>query len=193
MSRTAREPNAKDGSGLEMKGKEWGTMHQEESAMSDTRIHPIWKEAAEKIADRVQAEGYGFMIMWEELHRLLEIKEARDGMTKREFDAIGFDKLNKIENLSKLLLEEHRIYLKNRRNKGYQVLTPKLQATEGFDHEFGKVRKGLNKTMKVMVHIDSDLLDDDAKKLLDRNLSKVVFVMGAANKRKLPPAPKMIS
>jgi hypothetical protein len=76
--------------------------------------------------------------------------------------------------------------LKNRKNKGYQVLHPKAQVIEGSAHEFSKVRKGLSKTMKCLVHIDKDALDDASIKMLDRNLNKVVFVIGAANRRSIP-------
>jgi hypothetical protein len=154
--------------------------------MDETRTHPIWKEAAETISARVEKEGYGIIIRWEELRDMLEINGFKDGMTKREFEKAAFDQLNKVQNLKDLLLEEHKIYLKNRKNKGYQVLTPKAQVGEGFQHEFSKVRKGLNKTMKVMVHVDKDRLDDEAIRQLDRNLNKVVFVIGAANKRRVP-------
>jgi len=154
--------------------------------MDETRTHPIWKEAAERIAARVESEGYGIMLRWEEIRDMLEINGFKDGMTKREFEAAALDQLNKVQNLKDVLLEEHKIYLKNRRNKGYQILTPTDQVNEGFAYEFGKVRKGLNKTMKVMVHIEKDLLDEGTRAVLDRNLNKVVFVIGAANKRKLP-------
>lgn len=155
--------------------------------MKGTRIHPIWKEAAEKIASRVEAEGYGLLLTWEEIRDMLEINGFKDQMSKREFEAAAFDQLLKVQSLKDLLLDEYKIYLKNRRNKGYQVLTPKGQVTEGFNHEFGKVRKDLNKTMRVMVHVEKDLLDEETQKILDRNLNKIVFVIGAANKRRLPP------
>ena len=152
----------------------------------ETRLYPIWVEAAEKISDRVSKEGYGFLITWSEINELLEIGERQVGMTPSQMDAIEFDKLNKTVNLTTTLLIDHNICLKNKRNSGYEVLPPDRQVTEGFDHKWNDVRKGLRNAMNVLVHVDEMLLSEGSKAIRDRNMQKAAFVIAAANKRKVP-------
>lgn len=154
--------------------------------MEETRIHPIWKEAAGTIADRVEANGYGFLITWEEMNELLELRERKIGMTPKEMDAIEFDKLDKVVSLSQELLDEHNIFIKNDRKKGYWVLDPDRQVTEGWEKEISRAKKHLHQSLKILNNVDLDKLTSDGAAARDRNLNKTVFVIAASNKRKLP-------
>ena len=154
--------------------------------MIETRIHPIWKEAAEKIVERVESTGYGFLITWEELNEILELRERKVGMTPREMDTIEFDKLDKVVSLSQTLLEDHQILIKNDRNKGYWVLDPDTQVTEGWEKEIGKAKRHLHQSLKILNNVDFEKLSSKGVEARDRNLNKTVFVISASNKRKLP-------
>lgn len=152
----------------------------------DVRIFPVWKEAAQKIADRVASEGYGFLISWDEIRSMLEIKDRVVGMTPEQMDAIEFDKLEKTVNLANTLLMDHNICINNIRNRGYEVLHPNKQVTQGFDRKWSGVRKELRSAMNILAHVEHELLDSDSRSALDRNMNKTVFVLSAANKRQLP-------
>lgn len=150
------------------------------------KLHPIWKEVAKNISARVAAEGYGFLLTWKHLREVLEIGEYEIGMNVREIERISIDKLSKIEGLRDELLFEHCIWMENERSKGYRILSPDDQVTRGYNRIWRRVRKSLKKAIDVLVHVNSDLLSDKGTLDRDRNLNRTVFVMKAANKRKIP-------
>lgn len=154
--------------------------------MDETRLHPIWKEAAVKIAQRVQSEGYGFLIEMDELHSVLEVKTAKDHTPWVDAKRSQFDFLEKVEELKKICLHEHNICLDNERGRGYRVLTPDDQVTKGWERRYEKVRKHIRKAIDVLVNVDQKQLTASGSNDRDRNLNRTVFIMSAANKRKIP-------
>ena len=154
--------------------------------MNETRKHPIWREVAETIAARVDEQGYDFLIEMDEIKQLLEIREFVTGMDKKQFNAIQFDCLTKIEGLKNELLYNHKICLQNDRKRGYIVLSPDQQVSDAFAHYWRQMRCKLRKAMDVLVNVENDLLTNAGQKNRDRNLSRSVFMLRAANKRKIP-------
>jgi hypothetical protein len=157
---------------------------------NETRSHPIWHEVAGIIAQRVEENGYGFLLTWEELSELLEFTKFQQGMNQKEFEQIQFDRMKKIENLKDELLEENNILLFNDRNKGYIVLEPDVQVDDGWKREVTRWKKHLHKALKILNHVDFDKLSDAGVKTRDRHLNKTVFVLSASNRRNIPDSPK---
>lgn len=161
-------------------------MEDIENIENETRSHPIWHEVAEIIVKRVEENGYGFLLTWEELTELLEFSEFKQGMNQKEFEKVQFDRMKKIENLKDELLEENNIMLFNDRNKGYIVLEPDVQVDDGWKREVDRWRKHLRKALKILNHVDFEKLSEKGNIIRDRNLNKTVFVLAASNKRKIP-------
>ncbi len=150
---------------------------------NETRIHPIWKEVALSIVNRVDSEGYGFVITHKELFDMLEIKEPQtipEAMKQR------LDILSKVEDLRTCLLYDHNILLYNEFNRGYVPLEPNQQVTKGYDRQFDKARKKIHKAIDVLNYVNHELLTQSGIEQRDRNLNKAVFVLSAFNKRRLP-------
>jgi hypothetical protein len=117
---------------------------------------------------------------------MLDIAEYKEKMTKEEYETIGFDRLQKIDGLRKELLEQHHIHLENARGVGYVVAEPDYQVTDAVIKAMRKVKKGLIKAANLCRYVNEAKLSSEAKQARDKNLSKVTFVMQAANKRKIP-------
>lgn len=154
--------------------------------MEEARLHPIWKEAAKAIAARVSRDGYGFLISMEEIHEMLETRQARPLSLWKDVRKDMFDFLEKVEELKRECLHQHRILLFNQRGQGYQVLTPDDQVTKGWERQHEKVRKHLRKSLDVVVNTDSSALSEQGQKNRDRNIQRTVFIMSAADKRRIP-------
>jgi hypothetical protein len=158
--------------------------------MDETRIHPIWKEAAMAIAARVAREGYGFTIDLDELYAALETKRPRAHSFWKDVKKSQFDFLEKVEELKRECLHKHNLYLHNVRGRGYKVLAPDDQVTIGWERQHDKARKHLRKSLDVLANVAVAALSDAGQKNRDRNINRTVFIMAAANKRKIPAVEK---
>lgn len=154
--------------------------------MTDTRMHPIWKEFAHVIAQRVSSDGYGFIIEMDELYGMLEAKRPFAHSLWKDVKKNAFDFLEKVESLKRECLHEHSICLYNVRGKGYQVLPPDDQVSKRWERQHEKVRKHLRKSLDILANVDASQLSDQGLKNRDRNIQRTVFIMSAANKRKIP-------
>lgn len=154
--------------------------------MDETRIHPIWKEAALSIVGRIVRDGYGFIIEMSELYDMLEAKKPRSHSFWKDVKKSQFDFLEKVEELKRELLHEHNVCLYNVRGKGYQALPPDEQVTKGWERQHDKVRKHLRKSLDILANVDIKQLSDDGARNRDRNTNRTVFIMSAANKRRIP-------
>lgn len=149
-------------------------------------LHPIWLNVAEDIADRVDAEGYGFLLTHEDLYKAFGIDEPGDDVPFGIAKAACFDFMSNIVDLSSYLLKTHNILLHNERGAGYRALTPDDQVTKGFKKHFDKALCHLHKSLAVVVNVDSERLSKEAAEVRDRNISRSAFVLTAARKRKVP-------
>lgn len=157
-----------------------------EKELNVMRVHPIWKEAALTIAARVKSDGFGFVIDHESLYEMLESKMPRSFSLWKDVRKGQFEFLEKVEELKRECLLEHKILLYNVRGHGYQALKPDEQVTIGWERQHDKVRKHLRKSLEILSNVNTELLSDDGQKNRDRNIGRTVFIMSAANKRKIP-------
>lgn len=158
--------------------------------MNETRVHPIWKEVAERISGRVQDEGYGLLIPHDELFKMLEIE---DPTTIQQAMKQRLEILKKVEELRNTLLYDHNLLLHNEFNKGYCILAPDDQVGKGYDRYFDKAKKKIRKAIDVLNHVNHELLSDSGVVTRDRNLNKSVFVLAAFNRSKLPDIDKRMA
>lgn len=154
--------------------------------MEETRIHPIWKEAALAIKARVVVEGYGFILSHDELYDMLETKKPRGHSFWKDVRKSQFEFLEKVEELKRECLHAHKIHLYNLRGQGYRVQLPDDQVTLGYERQYEKVRKHLRKSLDILSNVDVAQLSDQGARNRDRNLCRSVFILSAANKRKIP-------
>ena len=158
--------------------------------MEGTRIHPIWKEAAQAIADRAKAEGLGFDLPYEEVYKMLDLAKPAGAVTYEEVQKAQIEILERTEALRNECLKVHNINLQNRRGYGYRAQTPDEQVTDGFDHQYRKMKKHTGKAFEVVTRVDIDGLSDDGRKVRDRNISRIVFVMQSTDRRRIPAVEK---
>jgi hypothetical protein len=157
-----------------------------------TKKHPIWLDAAEKISRKVMTDGYGFLITWEEIFKMLDIDTPENVMQKKDFERISLDRMAKTTKLREILLADYNIYLSTERNKGYVVLTPDDQVTIGYDHFYKRVRRGLKMMFRTLTCVNDSELSKKTLEQRDRSLNRTIFIMQAANKRKLPSQKKIL-
>jgi hypothetical protein len=149
-------------------------------------MHPVWKEAALDLSRRVESDGYGFLVSMDELYAMLDAKMPRAMSFWKDVKRHQFDFLEKVEELKRELLHEHNICFYNVRGKGYQALPPDEQVSKGWERQHEKVRKHLRKSLDILANVDTRQLSADGQKNRDRNINRTVFIMSAANKRKIP-------
>lgn len=149
-----------------------------------TREHPIWKEAATAISERVSHEGYGFMIRMQELYVMLE-HDIPENADYCDFKKLEIEKMVKIEGLKRELLLNHNIHLINEYKEGYVVSKPDDQVDKGFNRHFKKARKQMNKGIEVLLNVDEDNLTNSGRECRDRNVNRSLFVIKSMNKRKI--------
>lgn len=155
--------------------------------MTDIRIYPPWKEAVEIIAGRVKREGYGIIFSHEELLNLFDLKTP-ELATPEVWRKLQFDVLQSLESLKDALLSEHSIYLLNIRGLGYQALPPGEQVEVVPRKYMKKIHNLIMKSIKSLVHVADEMLDEGQQETRLRNLEKLAFLKGASG-RKLQPLP----
>lgn len=148
-----------------------------------TKLYPGWKEAAIKILERVERDGYGIMFSHEDLYVLMDIK-VPEVATPEEFKKHAFEVMTNTLNLSKSLLEEHNLCLHNVRGQGYQVLHPDDQVTVAADKRFRRALHHIGQAVAVLTHVDVDSLSYDGQQEQVRRLGKAAFLFSGLSKKK---------
>lgn len=152
-----------------------------------TELHPAYKEAAKQIVERVEAEGYGFIIAHEDLREMLRIEFPHSSKGYDAYKAWSFAICDDVESLRDLLLDEHNIYIMNIRGIGYQVLSPDEQIRKGYMKHVHKMTAQLNKALKTLVNVNQHMLSAEEEKERQEKLIKMTFIRKAVNKRKIIP------
>lgn len=147
------------------------------------KLYPGWKEAAAHIVARTEAEGYGLSFSFKELFDLMDFKKMEIGSAE-EWEKYSFEKLQNLENLKNLLLEEHNLCLHNIRGEGYQVLHPDDQITLAIDKDYRKIGKMVCKIIKKAIHVNQQELSFDGQQQQMRQMEKAAFLQAVMGKRK---------
>ena len=155
-----------------------------------TTKYPEWKEAKDRILDRVQLEGHGILISMQELHDYMEISPPP---TVDEYKKYQFQWLGNVENLKDSLLEEHNICMMNSRGEGYIICTPDDQVSKAYAKIMKKAWLALRKAMNTLTNVKQDLLSNEGSKIRLENMAKVAFIKQAMNKKKIEPGKKQIT
>ena len=153
--------------------------------MSETKKHPAWKNAVEKIVERFEAEGYGVIFSPDELLDWFDMKIPENG-TFEAFNAFAFEKLSQMENTKTELLLEYNLALENIRGKGYMLVHPNDQVTKTAGKYMQMARRKLNQAVLRLMHVDAAQLDMDASQARLQGLARMAFIKSAMNKRKIP-------
>lgn len=148
------------------------------------KLYPPWKQAAQVIAARVEAEGYGLLFTFEELHQMMDLKPPSGKLGIGEWRSSQFEWLQHIENLKDTLLEEYNLGFMNKRGIGYLVLHPNDQVMVAVPKRMHKAMLTVNKAIKELTHVNQALLSYEAQQAQFRNMEKVAFVKAALSKKR---------
>jgi hypothetical protein len=147
------------------------------------KLHPGWQEAARQIVVRTEAEGYGLVFSFEELFTLMDLKEPQTANLE-EWRRHSFEKLQYVENLKSLLLQEHNLCLQNIRGVGYQVLHPDDQVTVAIDRDYRRIGRMLCKIVNKAIHVNQRELSFEGQQHQMRQLERAAFLKAVMGKGK---------
>ena len=150
--------------------------------MQQTTKYPEWKEARDRILERIQMQGYGILVSMQELHDYMDMKPPN---TIDEYKKYQFKWLGSVENLKDSLLEEHNVCMMNSRGEGYIVCTPDDQVSKAYTKIMKRARFALRKAINTLTNVNQDLLSSEGSKVRLDNMAKVAFIKQAMNKRKI--------
>ena len=156
----------------------------------ETKAYPGWKNAIEKIMERVNTEGFGVLFSKKELLDYCDIK-VPERATAPEWQQHSFEVLDHIDHMVKELSEEYDICLFNVKGQGYKVLHPNDQVEKEPQKHFKKIRREISKTKRSLTNVKTELLSDDKQTLRLNMLTRVAFIRGAMNKKRLPSVPEV--
>ena len=149
-----------------------------------TKLYPGWKEATTQIVARVRKEGYGLIFSFENLFSMMDIQTPAMA-TCEVWQKHQFEVLDHIENLKRVLLEDHNICLQNVRGQGYQVLHPDDQVTVAANRLFKKAMTKVRQAVEVITHVDMEALSFDGQQQQMRQLEKAAFLHSVMSKKKI--------
>jgi hypothetical protein len=149
--------------------------------MNNTQRHPGWKNAIDMILERVKDKGYGVFFSHEELKEWLRIDPPR---TIPESKAKEFEYLNALDHIRTELLEDHCMYLDNKKGEGYIVLVPDDQIEKAPEKLTKKAQAAIRKAAKALIYVNTELVSLESEALRLRKMEKIAFLKKAFGKRK---------
>jgi len=142
--------------------------------MDNITLLPISAHVAKIIVEQFQ---YGDIVSMDDLFKLLEVETPPGRITSAEYQRLSFKRMNLIDDLKNRLLEEHSIFLKNKRSEGYVLVLPEEQSAVVLDHMDSKIKKHLHKAAAGVTNIRMDMLSDQQR---DENIRARTRVSGIA-------------
>lgn len=156
----------------------------------ETKKHPSWREAVERILDRFEVEGYGMIVSHEDLLEYLSMERPDiKKLTWNDIKKWDLELLRQRQTAFDRLMEDHSLYLFSVPGKGYEVLHPGDQVSRGFERYATKFRRALNKAMCTLTNIDSTLLSMEQEREREQKMKRVAFITMASRKRKIGVLP----
>lgn len=104
--------------------------------------------------------------------------------TQKEYEKLTFEFLTNLESFKTILLEEYKMHLLNSRGKGYQIVMPNDQADIAMNTMKSALKKEFGKAVKVLTHINEELLTLEDIKRRDEHQCRVA-AMDAFTKRRI--------
>ena len=153
--------------------------------MENTKKHPAWKNAIEKIVDRFETEGYGVTFSQKDLLKWFDLKKPEIG-THKQFADFQFGLLTHMENTKKELLTEYNLCLEPAGSGSYKLMHPKDQVTLTAAKYMRKARLKINQAVQRLMHVDDKALDVNSAQARLQSLGRAAFIRSAMNKRKVP-------
>ena len=150
------------------------------------KLFPGWREAADRIVDRVTEQGYGVIFSHDDLLKMMDIKQP-EMATPEEFNKYSLEVMTSTVSLSLWLLHNHNLCLHNVRGQGYQILHPDDQVTIAADKKFKKVIHHLGQAVAILTHVDQQALSHDGQQAQMRGLGKAAFLISGFSKKKKFP------
>jgi hypothetical protein len=149
----------------------------------EVQHYPGWQHAMDKILERINEQGHGVFFSHEELKSWMSMEEPKD---IDEYKKHVFQYLNSMDNLRTELLEDHRVYLDNKRGEGYIAAMPDDQVTKSPDQLINKARNIITKASSVLSNVKEELLSLEAQSIRLQKCKKVAFIKQSFIKRTLP-------
>lgn len=123
----------------------------------------------------VQSFTYGDVIPNEWLSDVFNLKLPTYG-SKKQFDKYAFEFMGMLDGVKKFLLEEHKMYLRNVRGKGYLIVLPKQQSDVAVDILKRSISTEITKAFKAITNVNEALLTNDDILKRDLNHGRVAAI-----------------
>lgn len=151
--------------------------------VGEVKEHPGWKHAQTKVLEAVKEKGYGILFTHEDLKTWMSITAPK---TIEEYRATEFHYLDSIEQLRKTLLEDHMMWLDNKKSEGYIVVTPDDQVESSADKLIKASRVKLKKAFDVAKNANKEMLSAGYEIIRLNKLRRIAFIQSGFRKRTLP-------
>ncbi len=146
--------------------------------MRDINENPV-----KKVTNQVVKNfDYGDVIPTEWLYKQFGIKFPAFS-NKKNYDSIAFRFLNHMDELKKILLIDHKMYLVNMRGTGYRIVMPRKQASETINSCSKKFNKIMRDTKLSLLNINIKMIDNDDIRYRDEQLGKIAALSAFATKK----------
>ena len=153
--------------------------------MDDTKKHPPYKEAVEKIIERFESNGYGTIITDAEFDAFMSIVQPTGGMTYDQFKQIELERLQRYKAIE-VLLEDHDIcMIRSKAVPGFEILPPRDQIVLAHNKHYARMRRAVAKALSVLSNINHAALTAEEENERQKKLIRTSFIKGAINKRKI--------
>lgn len=153
--------------------------------MDDTKKHPPYKEAVEKIIERFESNGYGTIITDAEFDAFMSIVQPTGGMTYDQFKQIELERLQRYKAIE-VLLEDHDIcMIRSKAVPGFEILPPKDQIVTAYNKRYDRMRRAVAKALSILSNVNHAALTVDEENERQKKLIRASFIKGAINKRKI--------
>ena len=153
--------------------------------MEETKKHPAYKAAMDKILERFDSEGYGIIITDRELDEYMSINVPEGQMSYDDFRAIEMERLQRYKAIEELLSDHNMCLIRSKAVAGFEILPPKDQIRTAYEKRMAKVRRELNKAAASLTNINHELLTMEEESERQQRLIRSAFINNAIRKRKI--------
>ena len=153
--------------------------------MEETKKHPAYKAAMDKIIERFDHEGYGIIITDKELDSYMSINIPEEKISYDDFRAIEMERLQRYRAIEELLLDHNICLIRSKAVAGFEILPPKDQIRTAYEKRMTKVRRELNKAAASLTNINHELLTMEEESDRQQRLIRSAFINNAIRKRKI--------
>ena len=153
--------------------------------MEETKKHPAYKAAMDKIIERFDHEGYGIIITDKELDSYMSINIPEEKISYDDFRAIEMERLQRYRAIEELLLDHNICLIRSKAVAGFEILPPKDQIRTAYEKRMTKVRRELNKAAASLTNINHELLTMEEESERQKRLIRSAFINNAIRKRKI--------